>query len=134
MTREFAQAPSLEEIEAIAIDELSRIPEQLRRHTQGLGVRVEDFPPEDVLADLAIESPFELTGLYQGVPLTERYLNDVRHAPDLVSLYRRPLLDEWCETGEDLRHLVRHVLIHEIGHHFGFSDLDMERIEADMEN
>lgn len=131
--REFGQAPSLEDVEIIASEELARIPEQLRRHCEGLGVRVEEFPPEEVLEELGIESPFDLTGLYQGVPLTERYLHDVRHSPDLVTLYRRPLLDEWCETGEDFRHLVRHILVHEIGHHFGFSDDDMAAIENAME-
>ena len=131
--REFGEAPSLEEIEAIAIEELSRIPPELRRHCQSLGILVEEFPPDHVLAELEIESSFELTGLYQGIPLTERGTSDVRHSPDLVTLYRRPLLDEWCEDRHDLRHLVRHVLIHEIGHHFGFSDRDMERIEAMME-
>lgn len=132
--REIGEAPSLEDIEIIAREEMERIPDELRRRCDGLGVRVEEFPPEHVLAEMEIESPFDLTGLYQGVPLTERGIGDVRQTPDLVSIYRRPLLDEWCETAEDLRHLVRHVIIHEIGHHFGFSDADMERIEAQMED
>ena len=79
---------------------------------------------------MELESPFDLMGLYRGVDLAHRSVLDVPRGPDLIFLYRRPLLDYWCETGEDLAHLVRHVLIHEIGHHFGFSDDDMERIEA----
>jgi len=132
--RQFGRPPSLEEILAIAAEELARIPAELARHCQGLAIHVEEFPPDDILAELEVEFPFELTGLYQGVPLTERGTGDIRLSPDLVSLYRRPLLDEWCEDGHDLRQLVRHVLIHEIGHHFGFSDSDMERIEAEMED
>ena len=106
--REFGQPPSLEELEAIAAEELARIPQELRRHCHGLGIRVEEFPPQHVMSDVDVRSPFELTGLYQGVPLTERGASDIRHSPDLVTLYRRPLLDEWCEDGHDLRQLVRH--------------------------
>jgi predicted Zn-dependent protease with MMP-like domain len=81
------------------------------------------------LRELRIESPFDLMGLYQGIPLTQQSTFDVRHQPDIIFLYRRAILDYWCEGTDDLRAVVRHVLIHEIGHHFGFSDDDMERIE-----
>lgn len=79
---------------------------------------------------MELESPFDLLGLYQGVDLTQKSIADPSPEPDIVFLFRRPILDYWCETGEDLEHLVRHVLIHEIGHHFGFSDDDMEALEA----
>ena len=107
------------------------IPEILRGHVTGVVIQVIDFPDEQVEADMGLETPFDLLGLYQGVSMTERGVNDARAEPDMIFLYRRPLLDYWCETGEELAHLVRHVLIHEIGHHFGFSDADMERIETE---
>lgn len=130
--REFGTAPSLAELEAIALQELERVPLELRRHCEGIGIQIQDFPDDELLDDLDIESPFELMGIYQGIPLTERSLGDVRHEPDIILLFRRPILDFWCEEGENLREVIRHVLIHEIGHHFGFSDDDMERIEQEM--
>ncbi len=108
---------------------LATIPQTLRRHVSNLVIRVEDFPDEAVERDMELETPFDLLGLYQGVAMTERGVNDSGEQPDMIFLYRRPLLDYWCESGEALRDIVRHVLIHEIGHHFGFSDEDMERIE-----
>jgi predicted Zn-dependent protease with MMP-like domain len=128
--REFGSPPSLMEMEAIAYQEFERIPEELRSRCIGVAIRVEDFALDDILADMEIESPFDLMGLYQGIPLTEQSTLDVRHQPDIIFLYRRAILDYWCEGDDDLRAVVRHVLIHEIGHHFGFSDDDMERIEA----
>ncbi len=127
--REFGMPPSLGEMEAMAYQELERIPDELRRHCVGLAVRVEDFAHDDVLADMDIESPFDLMGLYHGIPLTRQSTYDIRHQPDMVFLYRRAILDYWCEGTDDLRGVIRHVLIHEIGHHFGFSDADMDRIE-----
>ena len=125
--------PSLADIEALADAAWQTIPERLRRHAEDVVVRVEDFPDDDVCAEMALESPFDLLGLYQGVALHERSVMDPGGVMDMVFLYRRPLLDYWCEYEEDLAHLVRHVLIHEIGHHFGFSDDDMEALEREAE-
>jgi predicted Zn-dependent protease with MMP-like domain len=128
--REFGSPPSLAEMESIAYQEFDRIPEELRSRCVGVAIRIEDFADEETLADMDIESPFDLMGLYQGIPLTEQSTLDIRHQPDIIFLYRRAILDYWSEGDDDLRAVVRHVLIHEIGHHFGFSDDDMERIEA----
>ncbi len=124
--------PGLAELELLAEAALKIIPEELRRHVRDVVIRVEDFPDEETEREMELDSPFDLMGLYRGVGLTRKSVSDVRHEPDMIFLYRRPLLDYWCETGEDLAHVVRHVLIHEIGHHFGFSDEDMEAIEARM--
>jgi len=92
-------------------------------------IRIEDFPDEETEDEMDLESPFDLLGLYRGVALPFQSIGDIRTAPDMIFLYRRPILDYWCETGQTLRSVLRHVLIHEIGHHFGFSDDDMDRIE-----
>ena len=123
-------APSLEELEALALDALSMIPEPLRAYIRNVAIQVKEFPDEEVMRDMELETPFDLLGLYQGISLDRQSLHDVRHDVDRIFLYRRPLLDYWCETGEDLRRLIRHVLIHEIGHHFGLSDDDMETLDA----
>jgi len=94
-------------------------------------VKLEEFPDAETEREMALESPFDILGLYRGVALPHQSLHDPRVEPEMIFLYRRPILDYWCETGEDLYTVVRHVLIHEIGHHFGFSDADMERIEAE---
>jgi len=122
--------PSLVEIEALAEHALGTIPEELKSHLGRVMIRVEEFPDEETEADMGLESPFDILGLYRGVALPHKSVGDPRPDLDMVFLYRRPILDYWCESSEDLGHLVRHVLIHEIGHHFGFSDEDMERIEA----
>lgn len=123
-------APSLEELETLALDALSVIPEPLRAYVGNVTIQVNEFPDEEAMRDMELETPFDLLGLYQGISLDRQSLHDVRHDVDRIFLYRRPLLDYWCETGEDLPHLIRHVLIHEIGHHFGLSDEDMETLEA----
>ena len=123
-------APSLADIEAIATVALKRIPDQLKRHVTDVVIRVEEFPDPETEREMALESPFDLLGLYRGVSMPERSVMDSPSDLDMIFLYRRPLLDYWCESGETLGGLVRHVLIHEIGHHFGFSDADMEAIEA----
>jgi predicted Zn-dependent protease with MMP-like domain len=93
-------------------------------------IRVEDFPDRETERAMELDSPFDLLGLYRGVALPHKSVSDARPELDLIFLlYRRPILDYWCESGEDLFDVVRHVLIHEIGHHFGFSDSDMDRIE-----
>ena len=125
--------PSLADIEALAERALASIPMELKRHLRNVVLRVDEFPDEEVEEEMELESPFEILGLYRGVALPHKSVGDVRPDADMVYLYRRPILDYWCETGEDLYRVVRHVLIHEIGHHFGFSDDDMERLEAEAE-
>ena len=123
--------PTLDDLEQIAADAFVTIPDELRRHVKGVIIRVDDFPDDEVSRDLDLESPFDLLGLYQGVALGDKSVMDTPNHIDMIFLYRRPILDYWCETGEDLTHVIRHVLIHEIGHHFGLSDADMERIEGE---
>lgn len=123
--------PSLADIEAIALAARESLPPVLRTFTGALVVHVEEFPDAETLADLGCESPFDLLGLYRGVDLARQSTLAIAEDVDRIFLYRRPLLDYWCETAEDLTHLVRHVMIHEIGHHFGLSDEDMERIESE---
>lgn len=131
--RRFTTAPTLEEMESIAARAAETIPEALRSHVRNVLIRVEDFPDEETEREMGLESPFDLLGLYQGVGMPWQSVTQPRLEPDLIFLYRRPILDYWCETGEDLDHLVRHVLIHEIGHHFGFSDADMDALEAETD-
>ena len=123
--------PSLDDLEAMARRAYDSIPTHLRQHAKDVVVRVVDFPDDETLDDLGLDTPFDLLGLYRGVSLDKKegaLIDDV----DMVFLYRRPILDYWCETGEPLARIVTHVLIHEIGHHFGFSDADMEAIEAGL--
>ncbi len=126
----YGTPPSLADIEAVAREAYAGIPESLRRFVKSVVIRVEDFPDEDTLEEMECESPFDLLGLYKGVDLARKSVLDTPRDVDMIFLYRRPILDFWCEVGEDLTHVVRHVLVHEIGHHFGLSDDDMERIEA----
>src|SRR6185312_3010137 len=123
------RAPSAQEIEGLAERALATIPAAVRQKLGPLVIRVEDFPDEQTEAEMELESPFDLLGLYRGVSLPRKSVVDTRVEPDMVFLYRRPILDYWCENDEALDAVVRHVLIHEIGHHLGFSDEDMERIE-----
>jgi predicted Zn-dependent protease with MMP-like domain len=122
--------PSIERLETLAAEALETIPLELKRHLGPLVIRVEEFPDEETEEEMELEDAFSLLGLYRGVALPMKAVSSPGGEIDMVFLYRRPILDYWCETGEDLRHVVRHVLIHEIGHHFGFSDADMERLEA----
>ena len=124
-------APTLADIEALAQRALATIPERLKRHVGAVVIRVDEFPDEDTERDMELESPFDILGLYRGVGMPYKSASDPSPAIDMIFLYRRPILDYWCETGDDLYRVVRHVLIHEIGHHFGFSDDDMERIEME---
>jgi predicted Zn-dependent protease with MMP-like domain len=129
-----AAAPSLDEIAALAEAAFAALPERFRRQAGDLVFRIDDFPPDDVLDELGIEDPFQLTGLYQGVDLGRRSVLDPSPEPARVFLYRRPILDEWAERGDvTLAELVSHVLVHEIGHHFGLSDADIEAIEAEAD-
>jgi predicted Zn-dependent protease with MMP-like domain len=124
------QAPSLAELEELAAVAWKRLPRQFRELCDNVVIRVEDFPTDEVLREMGLESPFDLLGLFQGVSIDRRSVMDPSGMPNMVFLYRRPLLDYWAEHEETLGHLVAHVLIHEIGHHFGLSDADMEHIEA----
>ncbi|MBC8012832.1 MAG: metallopeptidase family protein [Methyloceanibacter sp.] len=125
------EAPTLAEFDAIADAAYRRLPTRFRALTGDLLIRIEDFPTDEVLDSLGIASPFDLLGLYSGVDLARKSVMDVASLPDMVFLYRRPILDYWAEHEETLGTIVTHVLVHEIGHHFGLSDADMERIEAE---
>ena len=126
-----AQAPSLAELEAIADQAFKRLPRRFRDLCKDVVVRVEDFPTDEVLDALDAESPFDLLGLYHGVDMARQSVMDPAAMPEMVFFYRRPILDYWAEHEETLGHIVTHVLVHEIGHHFGFSDADMHRIEEE---
>ena len=126
-------APSLADVDAMAREALASLPEELKRFTTDVVLKVEEFPSDEVMAEMDLETPFDILGLYQGISLADKRIDASGTLPDMVFLYRRPILDYWCETGEDLKHVVRHVVIHEIGHHFGFSDETMEAIEATAE-
>jgi predicted Zn-dependent protease with MMP-like domain len=122
-------APDAAEIERLADAAIARMPEHFRRHLDGVVLRIEDFAEDEVLAELGIEDPFDLSGLYTGRPIGEQSSMLSGELPAMIHLYRRPLLDEWAETGVSLEELVAHVIVHEVGHHFGFSDEDMHAIE-----
>lgn len=123
------RAPSLDDIEALAVKALDSLPEPFRAQISDVPIQVTDFPDKDVIKDLGLEDEYDLLGLYQGVSLAEKSVADTPQEPDMIFLYRRPILDYWREFDEDLFPIVRHVLIHEIGHHFGLSDQEMEAIE-----
>jgi acetylglutamate kinase len=128
----YTTPPSEEDIYAMAEAGLAAMPPRLAQHVRGVAILVEDLADEETLADLGIDNPWELTGLYRGIPMTERSVADPVPFPDTILLYKEAILIEWIETGEDLQHLVASVLVHEIAHHFGFSDAEIERLEADM--
>jgi predicted Zn-dependent protease with MMP-like domain len=130
MMRTFGTAPSAGEIEALARAALLRLPDAFRMHLGDVVLQVEDFADAQTLAELGIDDPFALTGLYEGVPVGEKSIAASGTMPDRIRLFRRPILDEWIERGDEtLEHLVAHVLIHEVGHHFGLSDEAMHALE-----
>jgi len=122
--------PSLEDLHAMAAEALETLPAHFRKHVEGVVIRVAEWPEQEVLDDMGFSSPYELLGLYQGVALTERSSGDIAPLVDMIFLYRQPLLSNWEETGVELHDLVRNTLVHEIGHHFGLSDEQMEALES----
>lgn len=129
--RSWGRAPSLDEFAELAERAFAALPEGFRKLAGEVVFRIDDFPPDEVLDELGIEDSFGLTGLYSGVSLAERSVFSPHDGPSRVFLYRRPILDEWAEHGEiTLEELVTHVLVHEIGHHFGLSDAQIAAIEA----
>lgn len=130
MTRNIGLAPSVADMERVARAAFDRIPAAFAEHLGDVVIQVQDFAEDELLAEMGIESPFELTGVYEGLPLTERSIEHSGTMPDRIRLFRLPILLEWCERGDEtFEHLVAHVLVHEIGHHFGLSDEDMHALE-----
>jgi len=124
------KAPTLAEMEAMAHEIFERLPKRFRGLCEGVIVRVDDFPSDEVLDEMEAETEFDLLGLFQGTGLPHQSHADIARLPNMIWLYRRPILDYWAEHEEALGDIIRHVLIHEIGHHFGLSDDDMADIEA----
>lgn len=131
MQEPFGEPPTTADIHAMARRALDGIPQGLRRHMRDVVILIEEFPDAETEAGMGLESPFDLLGLYHGISLDRKSVSDAPDDVDRILLYRRALLDCWCETGEDLEALIRNTLIHEVGHHFGFSDDDMDRLESD---
>ena len=127
--RDFGPSPTADEMKAMARRVLDALPSPFRESLGDIVLQVEDFADDETLDSLGIEDPFELSGLYEGVPLTQRSVDQSGTLPERVRLFRRSILDEWTGGDDTLEHLVAHVLIHEIGHHFGFSDKDMHALE-----
>ncbi len=126
-------APSLDELETLADAAFAALPEDFRKLCEGLVIRVEDFPSDDVLEEMKCETEFDLLGLFQGRGLAHGETQGYTGAmPNMIWLYRRPILDYWADHEETLGAVVTHVLVHEIGHHFGFSDDDMDAIEKSV--
>ena len=129
MARRFDHPPTADEIEAIARTAMTTLPEPFAGHLRGIVLMIDDVADDALLAELGIDHPLDLTGVYEGIPIGERGVETSGTLPDRIRLFRRAILDEWIEEGEALEHLVRHILIHEVGHHFGLSDADMHAIE-----
>ena len=130
MTRTIGLAPSADEIEALARAALARLPAQFAEHLGDVVLLVEEFADEALLAEMGIEDPFDLTGVYEGTPLHQKSIEHSGRLPDRIRLFRAPILDEWIARGDEtLEHFVAHVLVHEVGHHFGLSDETMHALE-----
>lgn len=127
------KAPSLAEMETMAHEVFEQLPGRFRELCEGVIIRVDDFPTDGVLDEMGAESEFDLLGLFHGTGLPFRINDDIASLPNMIWLYRRPILDYWAEHDETLGAVVKHVLVHEIGHHFGLSDADMEAIEQSVE-
>jgi predicted Zn-dependent protease with MMP-like domain len=126
-------APTIAQIEQLAQAAVERLPELFRAHLATVLLRVEDFPDDEVMAAMGLESPYDILGLYWGHHVGDPGRDTTGALPATIYLYRRPLLDEWAHGEESLEELVAHVLVHEVGHHFGLSDEDMEAIEAALD-
>ena len=129
MARRFEHPPTAEEIEAIARDAMARLPEPFAAHLDHVVLQVDEYADDALLAEMEIENPLDLTGVYEGIPIGVRSVETSGTLPDRIRLFRQPILAEWAEEGEPFEHLVRHILIHEVGHHFGLSDDDMHALE-----
>ena len=127
--RRFGNPPSDDEMEAIARRALESLPEPFAGHLRDVVLLVEEFADDATLQAMGIEEPFDLTGIYEGIPITDRSVEHSGTLPDRIRLFRRPILDEWAAGEDSLEHLVSHVLVHEVGHHFGLSDEDMHALE-----
>ena len=127
------KAPDLAAMEIMAHEMFALLPDDFRKLCEGVIIRVDDFPTDEVLAELKAETEFDLLGLFQGIGLPFQSHDETGRLPNMIWLYRRPILDYWAENDETLGHIVRYVLIHEIGHHFGLSDDDMDAIEASVD-
>lgn len=127
----YSLPPGPEDIADLAEQALAAIPAKLRRHVRGVSILVEEVADDETLAEMGIDNAWELTGLYRGVPLGVKDAGGSSTEPDMILLFREPILLEWIETGEDLFRLVRNVLIHEVAHHFGFSDADIAALEQE---
>ena len=133
MTRPIGPAPSAVEIEALARAALARLPAEFAEHLGDVVLQVQEFADDDLLAEMDIEDPFELTGVYEGTPLHLKSIEHSGRLPDRIRLFRQPILDEWVARGDEtLEHLVAHVLVHEVGHHFGLSDETMHALEDEV--
>ena len=132
--RSVGPAPSASDIEAIARRALEQLPEPFASQVVDVVLQVEEFADDETLEAMGIEESFELSGLYEGIPLPEKSVSHSGTLPDRIRLFRRPILDEWSSNDYSLERLVRHIVVHEIGHHFGFSDQDMHVLEADAES
>ena len=126
-------APTISAFESLAIEAYGNLPEDFRALPAHLTIEIEEFPDDDIFEYIARETPFDLLGLFEGRGISERFTMETGELPNRIRLYRRPILDYWAENEETLGDIITHVLIHEIGHHFGLSDDDMERIEASAE-
>jgi predicted Zn-dependent protease with MMP-like domain len=129
MARRFDHPPSAEEIEAIARNAMATLPEPFASHLSHVVLQIDEYAEDALLAEMGIEHPLDLTGVYEGIPIGQRSVETSGTLPDRIRLFRQAILVEWAEEGERFEHLVRHILIHEVGHHFGLSDDDMHALE-----
>ena len=132
MTSRQTLPPTLADIDTLAQAAVERLPPLFREHLSNVLLRIEDFPDAEVIAEMNLDSEFDILGLYQGRHVGMKGDEPSGALPDIIFLYRRPLLEEWCEDGDSLERLVTHVLVHEVGHHFGLSDDDIDRIEESV--
>ena len=129
MARRFDHPPTAEEIVAIARDAMTTLPDPFSSHLAHIVLQVDEYADDELLREMGIEHPLDLTGVYEGIPVGQRSVETSGTLPDRIRLFRQAILAEWCEEGEAFEHLVRHIVIHEVGHHFGLSDEDMHALE-----